>query len=412
VVSGLNRRALPQLLLAALPLAISSLAAQEQPGGMRLVNTSADGSGATREEAVTNALVTAQEQVNGVAVANRPILLQQFSAVVSDRTDTIAITTQLQQEMMRLSGGFIRSYRVLDVKQTDGGGFIARVEAEVATFRTTQDTAETRRRIGVSAFVDQNGRRTEFGTQLRERLVQYLTQSRRFSVLDRSNDGAYDREMALLVNDAPLAERVRVGQVLGADYIVVGRMRNVGQVNTETYISLTGEVVRNSFARGNLDFQVLEVATRQVRWASTIRMGTQSNLNQILDGMATRLGREVTQTIYPMRLIRMDDPNELIINQGGVTVDEGQRFRAMILGEELTDPYTRESLGRVEREVGQVQVMRVDQRVSYARWLGPGPLPMGSDVVLRLVAEAPPPPQPRRPQGYTGTPPALRLPSD
>jgi hypothetical protein len=141
VVSGVTRRALQRLLLAAAPLAISPLAAQEQPGGMRLVNTSADGSGATREEAVTNALVTAQEQVNGVAVANRPMLLRQISAVVSDRTDTIAITTQLQQEMMRLSGGFIRSYRVLDVKQTDGGGFLARVEAEVATFRPTQDTA-------------------------------------------------------------------------------------------------------------------------------------------------------------------------------------------------------------------------------------------------------------------------------
>jgi hypothetical protein len=59
-----------------------------------------------------------------------------------------------------------------------------------------------------------------------------------------------------------------------------------------------------------------------------------------------------------------------------------------------------------------VQVTRVDQRVSYARWLGPGPLPIGSDVVLRLVAEAQPPQQPRWPQGYTGTPPALRLPSD
>jgi hypothetical protein len=170
VVKGLTRRVLPLTFLAAAPLAFLAagrVAAQEQPGGMRLVNTTAEGSGATREEAVTNALVTAQEQVNGVAVANRPMLLRQFNAVVSDRTDTIAVTAQVQQELMRVSGGFIRSYRVLEVTRPEGGAFLARVEAEVATFRPTQDTAETRRRIAVSAFMDQNGRRTEFGTQLR-----------------------------------------------------------------------------------------------------------------------------------------------------------------------------------------------------------------------------------------------------
>lgn len=386
-------------------------AAQEQPGGLRVVNSVAEGSGATREEAITNALVTAQEQVNGVAVANRPVLLRQFNAVVSDRTDTIAITAQIQQEMMRLSGGYIRTYRVLEVGANPaGGGILARIEAEVATFRPTQDTAETRRRIAVSPFVDQGGRRTEFGTQLRERLVQHLTQSRRFSVLDRANDVAYDREMTVLANDAPVGERVRAGQVLGADYIVVGRMRSVQQVRTETYLNLTGETIRTSFARGDLDFQVLEIATRQVRWASTIRVPVTGNLNQVLEQMSTRLGRDVTQTIYPLRLIRMDDPSGLILNQGGVTVTEGQRFRAMELGEELTDPYTRESLGRIEREVGLVQVTRVDERVSYGRLIA-GILPApGGDVVLRLAAEPPPAPAPRRPQGNTGNGPAPRLP--
>lgn len=383
--------------------------AQDRPGGMRLQTTTAEGSGTTREEAITNALVTAQEQVNGVVVANRPLLLRQFNLVVSDRTDTVTVTADVQQEMMRASGGFVRSYRVIEVKQPESGGFLARVEAEVASFQATQTTAETRRRIAVSPFVDQNGRRTEFGTQLRERLVQYLTQSNRFSMLDRSNDAAYDREMAVLINDAPMTERVRAGQVLGADFIVVGRMRSVAQVRTETYLNLTGETVRTSFARGNLDFQVLEIATRQVRWASTIQVGTSSNLNQVLDAMAARLGREVTQTVYPLRLIRMDDPNELIINQGGVTISEGQRFRAMILGEEMMDPYTRESLGRVEREIGEVQVVRVDQRLSYGRLTGgslPGP---GSDVVLRLQPPPPPPPV-RRVPNNTGNGPAPRLP--
>jgi hypothetical protein len=108
--------------------------------------------------------------------------------------------------------------------------------------------------------------------------------------------------------------------------------------------------------------------------------------------MTESLGRQVTQSIYPLRLIAMTNPEELIINQGGVTVQQGERFRAMLLGEEMFDPHTRESLGRVERETGVIEVFRVDDRLSYARLVGGTLPPAGADVVLRVAPPAPPPP--------------------
>jgi hypothetical protein len=194
--------------------------------------------------------------------------------------------------------------------------------------------------------------------------------------------------MALLSTDAPLTERVRIGQVLGADYIVIGRMR-VGASRTEQNIAITGETVVRSSARGVLDFQVLEAATRQVRWAASVAVSNSGNLGAVLEEMAVRIGREITQTIYPMRVVRAEDPQEIILNQGGVTVAVGQRFRAMMLGEELKDPYTGESLGQVEREIGMVQVHRVDTRVSYARLVGGSLPPQNAQVVLRLAPPAP-----------------------
>jgi curli biogenesis system outer membrane secretion channel CsgG len=393
VIRRFAAAALAAFLAVALPAA-----AQEQPGGARFVTAKAEGTGATRDQALTSALLSAIEQVAGGLVGTRDIVSRSLAVIVTDRTDTILVSETVRQEIARVSGGLFRSYRVLEVRGA-APEITVGIEAEVAVFRPTQDQASTRRRIAVSEFRDQNGRQTEFGTQMRDRLVAFLTQSRRFAVLDRANDGAYAREMSLLAMDAPVAERVRIGQALGTDYVVIGRMRSVGGVRQETYLSLTGETIVRSFARGNLDFQVMEVATRQVLWASTIEVGTQANLNQVLDQMTTRLGREITQTIYPMRLIRMDNPDELILNQGGVTVSNGQRLRAMVLGEEMTDPYTRESLGRVEREIGLVQVYRVDDRLSYARLVGGALPPSGSDVVLRPAPPAPPPPaRPQRPQ--------------
>lgn len=381
--------------LLALPLGLSAATAQEVAGGPRFVSTTGEGIAPTRDAALTAALLNAVEQVTGVAVGTRDVVSRSLSTILTDRSETYIVGETVRQEIARVSGGIVRSYRITETRP-DGNNMLVRIEAEIAVFRATQDQAATRRRIAVSDFRDQTGRPTGFGEQLRERLVQYLTQSRRFAVLDRSNLASYDREMANLASDSPLAERVRIGQALGTDYIVVGRMRNVGQVRREQYISITGETVVSQFARGNLDFQVIEVATRQVLWAGQINAGTGANLSQILERMVGQLGREVTQSVYPLRLVRMDNPEELILNQGGVTVELGQRFRAMLLGEEITDPYTRESLGRVERETALIQVMRVDDRLSYARLIGGVLPPAGQDVVLRPAPPAPPPP-PRQP---------------
>jgi curli biogenesis system outer membrane secretion channel CsgG len=378
--------------LLALGLAVSSQA-QEVAGGARFVATTAEGTGPTRDAALTAALLAAVEQVTGVQVGTRDVVARSFSQILTDRSETVTVSETVRQEIARVSGGLVRSYRVTDVRP-DGNNTTVRIEADIAVFRATQDQAATRRRIAVAEFRDQNGRQSIFGDQLRDRLVIYLTQSRRFAVLDRSNLATYDREMATLAADSPLTERVRIGQVLGTDYVVVGRMRNVGQVRQEQFVSITGETVVRQFARGNLDFQVIEIATRQVLWAGQINTGTSANLNQTLDNMVAQLGREVTQSVYPLRLVRMDNPEELILNQGGVTVNVGQRFRAMLLGEEITDPYTRESLGRVERETALIQVVRVDDRLSYARLVGGVLPPTGQDVVLRLAP--PPPPAPPR----------------
>jgi len=371
------------------------LSALALPARAETVTVEAEGQGATRQAAIAQALVLALEQATGVTIQAEQRSGALFQSIASQDGDAVLLQEQAQTAIARQTGGTAKSYRVLDLTP-EAGGFVARLSVEVAVFRPTVNTGETRRRLVVSEFTDQAGRRTSFGEQLRERLIAHLTQSRRFAVLDRANAEAYNREMALLKTDAPLAERVRIGQVLGADYIVIGRMRGVGATRTEQNISITGESVVRTSARGALDFQVLEVATRQVRWAASVAVGNSGNLQAVLEEMATRVGREITQTIYPMRVVRADDPQEIILNQGGVTVSAGQRFRAMLLGEELKDPYTGESLGQMEREIGVVEVHRVDTRVSYARLTSGKLPPPGAEVVLRLMPPAPPAPS-RRP---------------
>jgi len=349
------------------------------------------GEGASHQEAVSQALIAAIEQVTGVSVESAQRAEINLHSVSNNREDVVLLEERSQNVVRRQSGGIVRQYRITDVGQNAYTHFV-NITVSVEVFRSTTTAGDTRRRLVVSEFLDEQRRPSEFGRQLREALLQHLTQSRRFAILDRDANSAYEQEMALLQRSAPLVEQVRVGQVLGADFIVVGTIRGVGAQRSEQQLSLTGETVVRTSARGAFDFQVLEIATRQVRWAGSASAASGGDLRRVLEDIATRVGRDISQTIYPLRVIRAEAPGEIILNQGGVTVSVGQRFRLMVLGDELRDPYTNESLGQIERDLGEIEIQRVDPRLSYAKLVSGRLPPGGSEALVR-----PSPPSAPRP---------------
>jgi curli biogenesis system outer membrane secretion channel CsgG len=347
----------------------------------------AEGSGPTRDDAVAQALTEAIQQVTGLALASAQQMRTAMSGVSMQDGSTVALAEESQLETSRLSHGIVRSFRVIAVNQ-DGSGFTAHLSVAVEKFVPKGLGNDSRRRIAVAAFGGPPSTRG-LGEMLRDRITAALTQARRFAVVDRANDGAYAQEMAVVEN-GPLAERVRAGQVIGADYIVTGTIRQAGVSRSEQTIELTGEHVESASSAIEVDFQVMEIATRQVKWGDTVRFSAGGGaLSGLVERAASRVTEEITQTIYPMRLIKFDDPTELIINQGGSGVQPGQRFRAMLLGEQLVDPYTKEPLGQSEKQIGVIEVQRVDSKVSYARLISGRLPPAGSEVVLRAGAASP-----------------------
>jgi hypothetical protein len=115
--------------------------------------------------------------------------------------------------------------------------------------------------------------------------------------------------------------------------------------------------------------------------------------------------------------ISSEDPANLVISQGGSSLRVGQRFRAMVLGEMMTDPYTHEPLGQVEREAGVVEIRRVDAKLSYAQIVS-GYVPSlagdNAQIVLRpaLAASTPSAARARRPAANRDAPAGTKLPFD
>jgi len=389
----------------ALRLALLCIATMLAVPAMAAVETvDVEGTGHTRDDAIQAGLVNAIQQVTGVAVAQTAVSQTASTMAKSDTAASFSHTSEYAAATGEVSHGVVQDYQILDVAAVPLG-FTVHLRVSVAKYDAT--TANTdRRRIAVAPFADTAGSRGD-GARLRDAISAALTQSRRFAVLDRANAGAYAAEMGI-ANTAPLAEQVRAGQVMMTDYIVTGTLRATAGTSSERVIGLTGEHVITATAGAvEADFQVIDFATRQVKLAGKVQLGGSSAA--AIDQIAARIAEQITQAIYPMRLINADDPTALIINQGGETVRPGQRYRAMQLGAMMVDPYTKEQLGQAEREIGQVEITRVDEKMSYARLVAGQLPPAGSDVVLR-PAPAPPPraAAPARPAPA----PVIKLPGD
>lgn len=406
--------------------AIAQLApARETTAALAPVEVDVEGQGPSPDAAIQKALNNAIAEQTGVAVAQGSVTEDvhvQAQVSGSSTTNTNAGVHGVLPQSMRektetldarvkadaaagetvsasFSGGRVKSYHVISNTALPSGAYVAKVHVVLELYRRQAAAEDGRKRLAIGTFLGDGDR--VLGQSLREQLVIALTQSRRFSVLDRAHEADFQNEIDLITSkDAAPEARSHAGQALGADLLLTGRVhvtgaRTVGHAaqTSEKTLELTGEVVTNTTpstlrtipGAAYAEFQLIDVATRQVRVADRIGLTGAG-----VDGLAQQITAELVMTIYPPRLIKWNDPSSLVVSQGGSGMAAGQQFQLMEEGEELFDPYTHESLGRNEQAVGVLEITQVTPRFSYARLLN-GAVPQnGARAVLR-------PAQPSRP---------------
>ncbi len=67
----------------------------------------------------------------------------------------------------------------------------------------------------------------------------------------------------------------------------------------------------------------------------------------MMESLSGQIGTSIVTTLFPVSVVSVDG-DQVVLSQGGDTVQAGQRWQAVRLGEELKDPQTGRSLGRSE----------------------------------------------------------------
>lgn len=394
------------------------------------------GMGASREHALQAALMEAIAKVNGTTLTNTQVeqLRYQLDAVLavsgsSSKTGEIAGQENLQYGIANqvdfITNGMVKSYEVISEGRINKEYEIS-IRAVVAKY--TPGVEAQRQRIAVMPFriLNASGMQALYAEFFTQHLVDYLAQTNRFAVVDRKYMAEKHAEFAILNSaDTPVAERMRIGNTLGADYMVTGQINKVEYWLTEEKLPYLNSMQYTLTAKTSFNVRVIVPATGLVVTSKTYDEKTelkfdgceglkledveQAEIDKLAAAAGKKVGENITQEVYPVMAIAYSPDGVFTINQGGDTIKAGQQFNVRVYGEMLVDPYTKEELGRSEKTIGMMEITEVMPRFAFAKVLelnsmaDINALVTQNNIILRPVApkapeKTPPPPAKNQPK--------------
>jgi hypothetical protein len=356
----------------------------------------ADGTGMSRDEAIQSALVNAASQAFGVRLSSQSMVQGMSVDASVDNEDHSAVLSSLNKNIQQVlntpQNTPILGYDVNNVSEALDNGWEATVTLRYAKFERMG--ADSNRR---SVVVVSNEKR--YRSLLIQTVGESLVESRRFDVLNRENDALFQDEKAFILGgDAANAEIARLSQASGADYLVVARLQSLGVANNQRErIEMSGEVLVRSSASGTLQLQVIEFASRKIKWSGSQKFGATyedvtsigaDTLGRLISGAAGKLIDRMVAAIYPIQIVKVVG-DTAIINRGEGSVSKGEIYAVFQAGEELIDPQSGESLGSMETEIGLGTVTDVKPKFAFLK-MATGTLTAGTEYIVRKTDKKPP----------------------
>jgi TolB-like protein len=397
------------------------------------------GQGVNREEAIKKALQQAVAQAKGVAISSTDAdFIYRSASADIERKDTGGKRVEFDAVSVETGGtalrtdiaGLVKTYEVLNEKKLDDGTYEVTLKVLVYDYESPDKTARLRlavmpiRTLAASyQFGDITNPSLDISRLFSQKLAVALTQTNKFAVLDREYMQEFAQERKILIDDAPLEELAKLGQVLGVDYMLVGTINRAGIVRKESFSQAIGRTVSEYEADFSFEYRLIVGPTRQIKLADVLDikldkteqvkklvkkwepqdMDYKEMMDNFVSMAANQVVEKIIDNIYPIRIASIDTDGQVIINQGGSRISVGQLLDIVSQGKELFDADTKESLGSTETLVATIRIDKVMPRMSYAK-LVEGDLAQLSEGLICRPRKAEAAPLPGRKSDIQKTP--------
>lgn len=370
-------------------------------GKVEQVLVTTKGVGMTPGAAVNDALKTAVMQVNGVAIstvsANLNVVAQ--AAVTVDvecdhGRDTVKAKAFLQgqkyaDQIISRSGGLVTSFRIVNIVSPSEKdmNYVVDIEASIAKFKAPADAGKIKIVVAPLRYRQDTfnigGRKVpaqEILEPLHRQIVDALAQTGRFTVLDRQFESQIEDELDMIRSGTTVNTNIaKLGQALSADLIWVAEVDSLAYNKHVRQLRTSNRDLVSYSGGWQVSQRLINLATRQIYQSNTLKgaapsvgpttLGTGANTDKILQDMQADIVKKASEEIllrsFPISIVELTG-NQAILSQGGAVLKENNRYNVYLLGKELTDPQTKQSLGRVETHCCEAVITRVTPTVSYA----------------------------------------------
>lgn len=331
------------LLLILLFAAINSNAAQ-----IAVVSVTASGIGQNEPEAISNAVKNGIAQVNGESVASS---IKIKKSVQSNSNSNTQSSRTIESELENKTKGVVKSWKKISLVNSNQS-VIATVLVQVYVLQKSEQLKRTK-----IAVVSHQLKTDETTLYLIDGLINSLTSSRKFAVIDRKNNDAINAELNNLKNNSNnLEDQVRVGANVAPDFIAIADSKMMQDKNNQIIIEATLEVV--------------DYSTRQVKFSekktSKLKTNDQANLVKQTNLLGRQLSRVIIDTLYPPLVIGAFE-DEVTISQGSDFFSIGDKCVIKERRNALRDPNTKEFLGYETVDIGNAEIVYSDKRLSKAK---------------------------------------------
>jgi len=350
------------------------------------------GRGDTYRAAVNDALNSALAQECGVVLTSeeQSRFAEASSFESSGRKDGEArqsLNDRISRDFRKRSDGRINGYDVVseDVDPTTGKCRVTLAVRFAGAYKLGQDPGN-RRRMVVANFRAANGdtfswcgkkeSTAMWAATAADKLNERLTQTRKFTMIDRKFDAEVQNEVARLSDkNAAKGDVVRLGQRIGTDYMLVGDVR-FGDIQPPAVNPVTGQAMPMASQRfAEISYRVILAPTGQLKWSDSVVVESGevpaadmlSFVSASAELAACRIADAVMANLLPFEVVGRNAAGEVVIGEGGKSLGAGERLTVFVLGEVVKDSRTGEVLDRIEEPVGTVEIVRVTPKLSYAR---------------------------------------------
>lgn len=382
------------------PQPTSNLPKMPDVGQVEQVAVTAKGTGMTPGAAINDALKTAIAQVNGVQIESTSTNVSLFAQATgnldietANGVDSAKATATVQgqafaDQIIAQSRGTVSSFKVLNMAAppAKGGTYTVDIEAKIAKFKAPADAGKIKIVVAPLRSSKQSfeigGRQVpakEVLSAIRQQIIDNLSQTGRFVVLDRQFGSDIESELDMIGSgQTSNNDFARLGQALSADLVWVGVVNELAYNRHVRALQTSDRDLVSYSGAWSVSQRMINLTTRQIMMSNTLQgtppaiapttlgaaVDPASIQRHIQSDFVKKASEAILLRTFPISVVERTG-NDVILSQGGQVVRERGRYQVYLLGKELKDPQTGLSLGNVESLCCEVVVNRVTPNVSY-----------------------------------------------